>query len=456
MKSGNAQEASIIPQQMRCEYLDNPTGLDVLRPRLSWTLKAADSLGFGQQQTAYRILVAGTSKILKGNKGDVWDSGWINSAQMQLIDYKGKQLQSDRTYFWKVAVKDEKGKVSAWSKPAYWSTGLFNQSEWQAKWIGTAQVFDPKQSDCNVVDPWLRKVFNLKTKPARATFFVASVGYHEVYVNGKRIGNDILSPSVTDHSKRARYVAYDIAGHLMPGKNVIAIWLGTSWSIFGPYNIKDRPNTPIVIAQASINGNVIVTDESWKTHESPNKLLGVWDFGKMGGEIWDARKEIPEWNTLECNETNWKAAVVYEPNLILSAQQVEPNRLFNEITPTDIVERPDGSYRVDMGVNFAGWTSINVSGNPGDKIEFLFSERAQDDMTFSLRSAFIIGSTGKGTFKNRFNYSSARWITIKGLKNKPALSDIKGWMIRTNFANASTFECADTLQNWIYNTVKWT
>jgi alpha-L-rhamnosidase len=452
----SAQKASIVPHQLRCEYLENPAGLDEPIPRFNWTLKASDTLARGQAQAAYRILVASNASTLKANKGDVWDSGWLNSSEMQLINYAGKSLLSDKSYYWKVAVKDEKGRVSAWSEPASWSTGLFNNSDWKAKWIGTAQIFDPKQPDCNVVDPWLRKSFSLKSKPGRAMFFVASVGYHEVYVNGKKIGNDVLSPGVSDHSKRARYVAYDIAPELKKGKNVIAIWLGASWSIFGPYNTKERPNTPIVIAQTSINGNLVVTDESWKTHDSPNKLLGVWDFGRMGGEVWDAGKEIANWNTTDCDETNWKPAVVYQPNLVLSAERIEPNRLFEEIKPKEIVARPDGSYRVDMGVNFAGWTSVNVSGNPGDKIEFLYSERAQNDMTFSLHSAFIIGASGKGTFKNKFNYSSGRWITIKGLKNKPALTDIKGWMARTNFATASRFECADTLQNWIYNTVNWT
>src|SRR5690606_29000371 len=107
--------------------------------------------------------------------------------------------------------------------------------EWKAKWIGTNEVFDSSQKDNNISDPWLRKTFNLNSKPGKATIFIASVGYHELYVNGKKIGNDVLSPSVTDHTKRARYIAYEIEKELKPGNNTIAIWLGTSWSIFGPY-----------------------------------------------------------------------------------------------------------------------------------------------------------------------------------------------------------------------------
>ncbi len=168
-------------------------------------------------------------------------------------------------------------------------------------------------------------------------------------------------------------IAYDIAPQLRPGKNVIAIWLGTSWSIFGPYIDKDKPNTPIVIAQAAIyNGSrpvlTIKTDNTWKTHLSPNRLLGKWDFGHMGGELYDASQEIDNWNTTACNEQSWDQAITYNPKLKLSAQMVEANRLFKEIRPVSISERrPDGSYRVDMGVNFAGFTQVKLKGSPGDK-----------------------------------------------------------------------------------------
>ncbi|HEX8607219.1 MAG TPA: family 78 glycoside hydrolase catalytic domain, partial [Pedobacter sp.] len=451
-----SQRSNLSPRQLRCEYLEDPKGLDEPHPRLSWTLETIDPAKFGSAQTAYQILVSSSLNSLMANKGEVWNSHWIRSPKMQLINYGGKTLLSDKTYYWKVRIKDEKGNISSWSNDAQWSTGLFNQSEWQAKWIGTDQIYDPAIGNCNIWDPWLRKNFIVDKKPERAVLFLASVGFHELYVNGKKVTEDVLSPAVTDHTKRARYLAYDIAPLLKNGDNVVAIWLGTSWSIFGPYIEKSRPNTPIVIAQVKINGRLIKTDESWLTHKSPNKLLGTWDFGKMGGELYDAGKAIPNWNALKINESNWQKAVMYEPKLMLSAQQVEPNKVFSEIKPTAIVARPDGSFRVDMGVNFAGWTSINVSGNPGDKVEFLYSEREQDDMTFNLHSAYIIDRTGKGTFKNRFNYSSGRWITIKGLKNQPQLNDIKGWMLRTNYKESTSFECSDPLQNWIYNTVKWT
>ncbi|SFB80679.1 alpha-L-rhamnosidase [Parapedobacter composti] len=462
------KRSSVYPKHLRCEYLINPRGLDIMKPRFSWKLEATNNRGFGQRQTAYRVLVASVDKLLAQEQGDMWDSGWVASDNMQHIEYSGRDLQSDRTYYWQVQVKDESSTESAWSETATWSTGLFMPSEWQAKWIGSHEVYNPSVSDNNISDPWFRKLIELPEKPGKATLFVASVGYHELYVNGKRIGDQVLTPAVTDHTKRARYVAYDIAPELRKGTNVIALWLGTSWSIFPAYILQDgRPLTPLVTAQVAVykeqspkNGAVpmatICTDASWKTHPSPNRLLGKWDFGKMGGEIWDDRNTVPDWNDLTCDETSWKAATVYAIKLQLSAQPVEANRLFGEIRPVSIEARPDGSYRVDMGVNFAGWMEMAVNGNEGDTIRFQYSEREHDDMTFNLYSAYVIGPGRKGVFRNRFNYSSGRWITIQGLKEKPRVDDIRGWLVRTDYSDASRFECSDTLQNWIYDRVLWT
>lgn len=460
---GNKQ-SSMMPVDLTCEYLTNPTGLDITHPRFSWTLQPTDDSAYSQQQTAYRILVGSVKKKKSDNFGDMWDSGWIESDNMQLIEYGGKPLQSDQKYYWTVSVKDEKGEISDYSKTAEWSTGLFSREEWSAKWIGTNKSYNPAEGPNKMQDPWFRKVFNLKEKPAKATLFVASVGYHEVYVNGKKIDDHLLAPAVTDHTKRARYIAYDIAPALTSGKNVILLWLGTSWSIFGPYATPDKPRTPIAIAQTDIwgkNGQKLIriaTDESWKTYPSPNMLTGNWGFGVggYGGEVWDARKEVKGWNLAALDDSDWEKATVYTPSLQLSAQQVETNKLMDEIHPVSIDSRPDGSHRVDMGVNFAGWTQISVEGNPGDTVRFLFSEREQDEMTFGLMNAYVIGASGKGTFENRFNYSSGRWITIKGLKSTPQKKDIKGWMARTAFDDATRFECSDPLQNWIYSTVKWT
>ncbi len=452
--------SSVTPVELRCEYLNDPLGIDVTEPRLSWQLTAMDSDARGQRQSGYQVLVASTKDLLDRGKGDLWDSGMVASDRSVHVVYQGRPLGSRMQCFWKVRVKDESGVVSRWSEPARWTTGLLEPGDWHARWIGTDKIFERRQGwpppDNDVPDPWLRRSFTLDARPERAAIYIASVGYHELYVNGRKVGDTVLAPSVANHRKRARYVTYEIADYLKEGRNVIGLWLGVSWSIFPQYKTLDKPQTPIVLAQAEIElpgGRTvrIATDDSWRTHPSPNTLLGVWDFMHFGGELYDARKEVPGWCEVGFDDSTWKPATVYSPSLKLSAEMVEPNRRVREVRPVAIAETRPGVYRVDLGVNITGFFEMDVRGEPGQAVEMKFSEQSKADMTHRLRSKYIIGSSGEGTFRNRSNYFAGQWVTIEGLKYKPRLDDIRADLVRTDYARASSFECSNELLNWIHD-----
>jgi len=147
--------------------------------------------------------------------------------------------------------------------------------------------------DNKMSDPWFRKTFDLPEKVQDAIIYVASIGYHELYVNGRKVGDAVLSPSVTDHKSRARYMTYDITQYLNSGENVIALWLGVSWSIFPAYQRAGEPAIPMALVQtemAFLSGEKqrIVSDETWKVHASPNTLIGYWEAHHFGGEFYDA------------------------------------------------------------------------------------------------------------------------------------------------------------------------
>ena len=118
---------------LRCEYHNNPLGIDITEPRLSWVSQSEKR---GWKQSAYQILVASSQKALDADRGDLWDSGKVEAQQSIQIPYAGKPLLSHAQCFWKVKVWDQNGAASPWSQTATWSMGLLNEADWQAQWIG--------------------------------------------------------------------------------------------------------------------------------------------------------------------------------------------------------------------------------------------------------------------------------------------------------------------------------
>lgn len=455
--------ATLQPFDLECEYLSNPLGIDVLQPRLSWKMGATASIR-GQKQTAYQILVASSQALLDADQGDLWDSGRVDSGESVNIVYDGKPLSAGQKCFWKVRFSNEHHNWSSWSTSACWRMGLFAE-DWAAKWIGSAEMESQSVGGRKVnnvmADPWFRRTFDLMDTPQDAVIYVASIGYHELYVNGQKVGDAVLSPSVTDHKSRARYMAYDITDYLKPGTNAIALWLGTSWAIFPAYQRDDKPAIPMALVQAEIELSSgkklrIVSDDSWKTHASPNTLLGYWEAHHFEGECYDAALEKDGWNTPGFDDSGWDVAKIFSPAITVSSDRAEPNRLIDEIKPLSVQEVTPGVYRVDMGINYAGWFEMQLQGQPGDSIVFQFSEREKDACSYGIHSIYKVGPKQKGTFCNRFNYMTGRWVQITGLRYKPDLDQIRGWMIRPDYRQSGGFECNIPLLNDIYRASLWT
>ncbi|MCC6819369.1 MAG: alpha-L-rhamnosidase N-terminal domain-containing protein, partial [Verrucomicrobia subdivision 3 bacterium] len=218
---GQARDLKV--QGLRCEYLVNPLGVDSPQPRLSWTLDAKMS---GQVQTAYQILVAGSSEALRKDQGDLWDTGQVNSDQTIQLAYAGQPLRSGTRAFWKVRVRDKAGRASAWSEPAFWQMGLLEPKDWQARWIGDRAELPPvippktpKDAERYDAQPatMLRKQFDVSARVRRATLHVSALGAYEIHLNGRRVGDQILAPEWTDYHTRVQYQTYDVTALLRSG-----------------------------------------------------------------------------------------------------------------------------------------------------------------------------------------------------------------------------------------------
>ncbi|WP_161785305.1 family 78 glycoside hydrolase catalytic domain [Jejuia pallidilutea] len=474
----SCKETSVNVVDLRCEYKTNPLGIDNTAPRLSWKL-TQEQQERGQKQTAYQILVASSLENLESNTGDAWDSGKVSSDQSVNVTYKGGDLVSAKHYFWKVKIWDKDGAVSKWSVPAHFSMGLLQQSDWKGDWILKA---DQKKTDHN----WYRKNFELKDNAESAFVFVGSFGYHELYVNGEKITENVMNPVSSYMKKRIPYLTYDISDKLKKGDNVIAIWHAAGWSRWR--RIREFRNIPFVFkAQAEIvaAGEQITlkTDTTWKAKKSHSEYYGDWDILRFGGETIDGRKKEDNWNTPEYDDSNWMNASVYDHNVLnakipegnnvsfalnsrkdrevralyqpikakLSAQMVEPQVKFKEIKPKSVRLYKDRTCVIDMGENYTGFFEINLyNGKEGEEVTFEISDQLGQASSWNQKSKYIFGKSGKGKFQNRFNVAGGRWITVHGLKYQPKLYDVKGYVVTNDRKQISKFESSNTQLNQIY------
>ena len=444
---------------LRCEYRMNPLGIDVKKPRLSWIIESSQR---GQAQSAYQILVAYNQQDLANDNGELWDTGKVNSNQSIHVEYAGKKLKSKMKCWWKVRVWGKNGKVSSWSEPAMFSMGLLNKSDWNTSWIGADWQGDWRKENAPPA-PWLRKEFALKEKPKSATAYICALGYYELYINGTKVDDYVLSPAVSDHSKRALYVTHDVTNYIAKGKNCVVLWLGRGWYT------KDMPGVihdgPLVKAKLDIEASgqtiSVGTDESWKVHPSPITPVGGAIGGNYGGERYDARTELAGFSTIECDDSSWERAKIFEPvPVVMAAQVVQPDRICQTITPVAVEELSPDVYLLDMGRHFTGWFEINFhSGQPaGHKIlmEYVDQRLPEKLITYKQHDEYICRGKGQERFRCRFNYHGFRWVKITGLKYRPEPSEAKGYLIYTNNASVTEFECSNDLLNRIHQTVRWT
>lgn len=450
------------PEGLRVEYLENPMGIDAAQPRLSWRLAP---LSQGLRQSAYQIQVASSSGPLNQGKADVWDTGKVASAQTTFIPYQGPALTSGQRLVWRVRAWDATGKPSPWSTHATWSMGLLKPEDWTAAYIGAAPQPDVKPGTPQPF-PWLRKTFKLARKPTRATAYVNPLGYYELYVNGAKVDDHLLSPAVTDYSKRNLYVTHDITPFLRAGANVIALWLGRGWYVRGhPGVIHDGPlvRARFDIELPSGSPMRVETGADWKVRFSPITPLGRGTaFGDYGGERYDASLEVPNWNSPAFDDSSWQPAAVFTPPpAATTAQMVQPNREIETLKPAKIEETSPGVFTIDMGRNYVGWFEVKLppSTTAGKQIRIEFADTEPSGprfMTQNQRDEYFTRAGAGQTIRSRFNYHGFRWARITGLDAAPVPSAITGRLIRTAYARASHFESSDDLLNRIWRTAAWT
>lgn len=453
--SASCVQAALTAYDLRCELLHQPCGINTLVPALSWKLSQDHN---GVRQSAYQIIAATSRDLLTEEKADLWNSGRVESDQSLWVPYAGKPLESRSQVYWQVRVWDENGKGGDWARGAWFSVGILDKSLWKGQYIGM-QRSDRK------VQPLMYKSFECADAKAPAFLHISTLGYHEIYLNGERVGDDVLAPSVVEYSKRHQAMSYRLDGRLREGRNDLVIWLGA-----GFYNNPDivgvQKGGPYVLAQIDQQQEggwqtLIATDDTWQSRASgyyDDGMSGAWTFG---GEVVKAAELLPDFSASTLDAVSWQGVTTMKlPEQEITPMMCEPNKIMMEVGAQKVSRFDGDKWMIDMGRSIVGWARIRFGHlRKGQRITISYCDMLALSGDFDegvFTDHYIASGEGDEVFSGKFNYHAYRYIKIEGLDCQPALSDVAGLLIHTGYEREASFVCSDRDLCAIHDMVHYT
>ena len=364
---------------------------------------------------------------------------------------------------WRAIARVEPG----WEKPGYLDTA------WQAaKELGAYGM--PPWKDAGFIGAHrlparlLRKEFVVDKKVRRATVYFSGLGLSELYLNGAKVGDDVLSPGLTDYDKHVLYVTHDVTAQLAQGNNAIGIMLGNGRYYAPRIDIPVRtrdfgyPKARLQLNVEYQDGSRISvsTDEGWKLSvNGPIRANNEYD-----GEEYDARMELAGWNRASFDDSKWEPAqAVGAPSGVLSAQMAEPLRVTETLKPLSVKRLKPGVYIYDMGQNMVGWCRLRVTGPTGTQVTLRHAETLQPDGSLyvaNLRSAkatdiYTLKGGGPEIWEPRFTYHGFRYVEVTGFPGEPTVAAIEGRVVHDDMDRAGEFTSSNDLLNKIHHNMFW-
>jgi alpha-L-rhamnosidase len=309
---------------------------------------------------------------------------------------------------------------------------------------------------------YFRRDFQLDSATIRAQVQVTARGFYELHINGKKVGQDYLTP---DASKDQVFQQYDVTDYLTCGKNVLAAITGSGW-----YNSESwgtvRVRKPELLVQLSVTPEkgaplLVCSDEQWRVIASP-----LLEDDIQFGERYDARQEISGWDRLDTNLDHWYPADVPEPQADYPeiCQDYEPIRIVRRVRPEAKRKLPDGSWLFDFGKNTSGRICMQVHGaHIGDIICIRMYERLDHEgepvwgiysdvfyhednapggiaaMALKNMDVYICSGRADEAYQPRFTYTGFRYACLAGYPGEPSLDDVSCLVIQTDLPQTGKF-----------------
>ncbi len=464
----DSASARLAPFELQCEYAVNPLGVDTPAPRLFWKLAGTIR---GERQSAYEVVVATSQRALARKTGLLWDSGKVISDETIQIPYAGQPLQSSEQVFWKVRVWDQRDKPSPWSEPASWTMGVLDQADWKASWLSAPAAAGTNHNDETLL---LRREFPVKSGLQRALAHVCGLGQYELFLNGSKAGQDLLSPGWTKYDKTCLYDTRDITALLHNGNNALGLLLGN-----GMYHVAKGRYTKFTgsfgplkaIVQVRLDyadgaTEILGTDEQWRVAPGPITFSSIY-----GGEDDDARLEPRGWNRPGFDDAHWeRPAVVQGPGGELKGFScaAPPLRAIETLKPVRANILQSNVTVYDLGQNAPIMVRLKAKGPPGSSVRVIPAELLEPDGSADRRSSgggpawwqYTLAGHGEETWFPKFFYHGCRYLQVQrspapGGAELPVLETIEGVVVHSISRPAGEFACSNDLFNRIHTLIRW-
>jgi len=369
----------------------------------------------------------------------------------------------------RLMVTPQGGSPLEWTTDSSWLTTTQEQSDWtqalfdDSSWTPAAtpgRVFAGDQRHRWIWVPdsapahYLRKEFVADRPIQRATAYVSGLGWFELHINGQKIGDHVLDPVVSEYEKRAYAVTFDVTDAIKQGNNAVGVILG-----LGRY-CDMRLRLQVNVEYEGGGSVTWISDPSWKgTDRGPIVSNSEYD-----GETYDAGREMPGWDQPGFDDSHWQSVEARNmPDVVMSAQMVEPIRVTGTIQPVAMTNPRPGVFVFDMGQNMVGWCRLHVAGPAGTRVQLRHAETLQaDGMIYvaNLRTAkatdeYVLKGGGPETYEPRFTYHGFRFVELTGYPGAPDLSTLQGRVVNNDLDESAGFECASALLNQIRRNIAW-
>lgn len=428
---------------LKCEYLKNPMGIDIVEPHLFWNCEG------GVKQTAYCILA------IDDNDNVLWNTGKIISSQMAHIKWCGSRLKSRTKVAWSVTLWDENGNKGERSEVAFFEMGLLNPSDWEAKWITGNYTVNRRKFypvDC------FKKEFKSDGEVKSARLYMTACGIYSVCINGNEFAMP-LAPGITNYKKRVQYQTYDVTEKIKEN-NVITAELADGWyrGSCGAWGLRNQYGTQTkILAQLEIkykNGTkqTIVTDKNWQwSNDGAISFADIQD-----GEILDASK----------NPTYAHKAKVARHNVVPVCSNNKPiaecETFKGKMTAT-----PSGKKLIDFKQNMAGYVSFEIIAKAGQRIIFRFGEMLENDeltqkniqcsskiKTTPLQRIEFTCKEGVNEYKTKFAIFGFRYMEIDTDIDVKA-DNFTAIAVYSQMEETGSFDSSNELLNKFVKATKW-